>query len=77
MCSLEIPYAVAQDNDGATWRAYKNQLLAHAVPDRQAGTHPLRTHRRRKIRRNRSRISRHCCWNEDSSCTSSLNLCTS
>ena len=22
---LEIPYAVAQDNDGATWRAYKNQ----------------------------------------------------
>ncbi len=22
--SLEIPYAVAQDNDGATWQAYKN-----------------------------------------------------
>lgn len=22
---LEIPYAVAQDNDGATWRAYKNR----------------------------------------------------
>lgn len=22
---LEIPYAVAQDNDGATWRAYRNQ----------------------------------------------------
>ncbi len=21
---LEIPYAVAQDNDGATWQAYKN-----------------------------------------------------
>lgn len=22
--SLDIPYAVAQDNDGATWRAYQN-----------------------------------------------------
>jgi hypothetical protein len=22
---LEIPYAVAQDNDGVTWRAYDNQ----------------------------------------------------
>ena len=22
---LDIPYAVAQDNDGATWRAYKNR----------------------------------------------------
>jgi hypothetical protein len=22
---LDIPYAVAQDNDRATWRAYKNQ----------------------------------------------------
>ncbi len=22
---LEIPYAVAQDNQGATWRAYKNR----------------------------------------------------
>ena len=22
---LEIPYVVAQDNDGATWRAYKNR----------------------------------------------------
>lgn len=22
---LEIPYAVAQDNDGATWRAYNNR----------------------------------------------------
>jgi hypothetical protein len=21
---LDVPYAVAQDNDGATWRAYKN-----------------------------------------------------
>ena len=23
--SLEIPYAVAQDNDGITWRAYRNR----------------------------------------------------
>lgn len=22
---MDIPYAVAQDNDGATWRAYKNR----------------------------------------------------
>jgi len=22
---LDVPYAVAQDNDGATWRAYKNR----------------------------------------------------
>jgi hypothetical protein len=22
---LDVPYAVAQDNDGATWQAYKNQ----------------------------------------------------
>jgi thiol-disulfide isomerase/thioredoxin len=22
---LDIPYAVAQDNDGATWRAYRNR----------------------------------------------------
>lgn len=23
---LGVPYAVAQDNDGATWRAYRNQF---------------------------------------------------
>lgn len=23
---LDVPYAVAQDNDGATWRAYRNRF---------------------------------------------------
>jgi len=25
MIRLDVPYPVAQDNDGATWRAYKNR----------------------------------------------------
>ncbi|HEY5731701.1 MAG TPA: hypothetical protein VIS72_16755 [Anaerolineales bacterium] len=25
LVTLDVPYAVAQDNDGATWRAYKNR----------------------------------------------------
>ena len=38
---LKIPYAVAEDNLGETWKAYEHPLLAQLIFDRQAWTHPL------------------------------------
>ena len=45
----EIQYAVTQDNDGATWRAYKNHYWPTLYLIDKQRTHPLCAYRRRKI----------------------------
>ena len=50
-----LRYPVVQDNDFATWSAYRQRVLAGEVPDRRAGARALHPLRRGRLRRDGAR----------------------
>ncbi len=55
---LNVPYAVAQDNDGSDVAGLSDAVLAVAVSDRQARPSAIHSHRRGGLRGNRTGYSR-------------------